>query len=73
MISDDACFTSSLLGHVIDEKHRFKPVNVDSCVVPRARDMAETVYKQAPEDVWVEAKGITGTKQSPHWYGPGAN
>ena len=62
-----------LQSHVIDEKHKFKPLNVDACSVPRACDVAETAYKQAPEDVWVAAKAVMGTKQSPDWYSPSAN
>ena len=73
MISDDACFNALLLGHVIDEKHKFEPVHVDACVVPRACDVAENAYRQAPEDVWVAAKSVMGTEQSPAWYSPSAN
>ena len=53
------CLAMSLMT-----KHKFKPVNVDACSVPRACDVAETAYKQAPEDVWVAAKAVMGTKQS---------
>ena len=73
MISDDACFNALLLGHVIDEQHKLKPVNVDACVVPRACDVAENAYRQAPEDVWVAAKSVMGTKQRPAWYSTAAN
>ena len=30
--------------------------------------MAENAYRQAPEDVWVAAKSVMGTTQSPAWY-----
>ena len=73
MFSDDARFNALLLGHVIDEKHKFKPVNVDACVVPRACGVAENVSRQAPEDAWVVAKSVMGTKPSPAGYSPSAN
>ena len=49
----------------MDETHKFKPVSVDSIVLPRACEMAEGAYKHALEDVWVEARAIMGNNTAP--------
>ena len=72
-ISNGACYNQLLRGHVLDQKHSFSQLSVDSQQMPRTVEMANVAYKQSPADHWELARAIMSTKQSTDWYSLGAN